>query len=64
MFHYRGGEDFAVLDWNLRVQLVVLDKLKLRTKSFRYCVKKWDSNEEQLASSVGLQSTLSHLSCP
>jgi len=45
IFQYLGGEDSTLLDWNLRVQLVVLDKLESQTRSLRsLCVKKWGSD--------------------
>jgi len=65
IFQYLGGEDPTLSVWNLRVQLVVLNKLKSRARSLRSpCVNKWGSDEEQLASSVGLQSTFSPSCCP
>ena len=43
----------------------ILDKFKSRTKSLRSpCVDKWGSDDEQFASNVGSQSTLSPSCCP
>jgi len=45
-FSIFGGEDFTLLVWNLRVQLV-FRQFKSQTRSLRsHCVSRWVSDEE------------------